>query len=114
MKFAEEYLKDNDAVQAAIRAGYSESTAKRYAIKMLGLDGIREYMKRRVSMNTEEEILRYLTSVMRGESDGGQPNVRERMRAAELLGKRYGLFDGKGQDGESVARVVFAGEDEIE
>ena len=59
----------------------------------------------------QDEVLRYLTSVMRGEStsevvvvvgegDGyssakrvsKNPDEKERTRAAELLGKRYGSF----------------------
>ncbi|MCD8127502.1 MAG: terminase small subunit, partial [Clostridiales bacterium] len=54
-----------------------------------------------------QEVLEYLTSVMRGESaahvlsmcgDGCQeviakpPDEKERLKAAELLGKRFGLF----------------------
>lgn len=37
---------------------------------------------------TADEILQYLTGVMRGEDSGGQAA----MKAAELLGKRLGLF----------------------
>lgn len=54
----------------------------------------------------QNEILEYLTSVLRGESEAGMivdkngdkaatpdlPCVKDRLRAAELLGKRYGLF----------------------
>ena len=58
----------------------------------------------------QDEVLKYLTSVMRGESsssvlalcgEGMQevidkpPDEKERMKAAELLGKRYGLFTDK-------------------
>lgn len=58
----------------------------------------------------QDEVLKYLTSVMRGESkssvlamagDGVQeviqkpPDERERTKAAELLGKRYRLFTDK-------------------
>lgn len=49
-----------------------------------------------------QEVLEYLTSVLRGESeaevivDGApakkHPDEKERLRAAELLGKRYSLF----------------------
>lgn len=39
-------------------------------------------------MATADEILQYLTGVMRGEDSGGQAA----MKAAEMLGKRMGLF----------------------
>ena len=57
-----------------------------------------------------QEVMEYLTSVMRGESqssvlcligDGMQetiekrPDEKERLKAAELLGKRYGLYTDK-------------------
>lgn len=45
-----------------------------------------------------EEVLRVMTQIMRGDmgEDGtGPPKVAERSKAAEMLGKRYGLFGDK-------------------
>ena len=72
--------------------------------------------------------MRYLTAVMRGEQteeipllqgDGMQALVakdvsaKDRLKAAELIGKRYGLFTEKlGLDG--VVPVILAGDDEVE
>ena len=39
------------------------------------------------------EVLEYLTCVLRGEEDGELKNATARMKAAELLGKRMGLFE---------------------
>jgi hypothetical protein len=39
------------------------------------------------------EVLEYLTCVLRGEADGELKNATARMKAAELLGKRMGLFE---------------------
>ena len=70
----------------------------------------------------------YLTSVMRGEQteqtlrflgEGYQEiadidiTARERLKAAELIGKRYGMFTDK-LDIESPIPVVISGEDELE
>lgn len=46
---------------------------------------------------TPDEILRTFTQIMRGEltEASGAPKVSERSKAAELLGKRYGLFSEK-------------------
>lgn len=41
---------------------------------------------------TGEEVLMFLTGVMRGEESGSTQN----MKAAELLGKRFGLFSEAG------------------
>lgn len=45
-------------------------------------------MEQDANIATAAEVLRFLTGVMRGESSGGQTA----MKAAELLGKRFGLF----------------------
>lgn len=115
-RFCDEYLIDLNATQAAIRAGYSKKTA--YAIgeqnlKKLELQNyIEERMKEKEDslIAKQDEVLKYLTSVMRGESkssvlamagDGVQeviqkpPDEKERTKAAELLGKRYRLFTDK-------------------
>lgn len=44
---------------------------------------------------TPEEVLRTMTQIMRGDmadDSTGPPKVAERSKAAEMLGKRYGLF----------------------
>jgi hypothetical protein len=53
------------------------------------------------------EVLGTLTAFMRGEIEGISP--RERLRAAELLGKRLGLFNG-GEDGGDGPVIIVEGE----
>lgn len=111
-RFVDEYLIDLNATQAAIRAGYSEKTAAVIAAENLIKPNIKNCINQRMQekeaslIATQDEILKYLTSVMRGESkavvivteDGipremdKHPNEKERLQAAELLGKRYGLY----------------------
>ena len=111
--FVQEYLIDLNATQAAIRAGYSPRTANRTASENLSKPDIKAYiaeqMERIRTQRTADaqEVLEYLTAVLRGESrahvlalcgDGCQevvakpPDERERLKAAELLGRRWGLF----------------------
>ena len=115
-RFCDEYLIDCNATQAAIRAGYSKRTA--YAIgeqnlKKLELKNyIDEKLEEISSQKTADakEVVEYLTSVMRGEQkeetlklcgDGCQTivnigtSVKERLKAAELIGKKYGIFINK-------------------
>ena len=131
--FADEYIKLGNAYQAALNAGYAKSTAKD-ASKWLNPEEnlkkphekskykaeVREYINQRMAEKESEliadqdEVLKYLTSVMRGESqseivvvegtgDGCSearamekaPDEKERLKAAELLGKRYGLYTEK-------------------
>ena len=112
-RFCEEYIIDCNGIQAAIRAGYSKKAARQIADKLMSKADIRGYIDERLEQLRSEktaearEVLEYLTSVMRGEhteqvlklsEEGGQVitdiNVSEkdRLKAAELIGKRHGLF----------------------
>ena len=119
-KFADEYLIDCNATQAAIRAGYSEKTAKSIGQRMLTYVDIKNYIDEQLSLIHNEriadttEVMMYLTSVLRGESEAAvvvvegtgegcseartmtkTPDEKERLKAAELIGKRYGIFTDK-------------------
>ena len=54
----------------------------------------------------ENEVLECLTSVLRGdESEDERITPRDRLRAAELLAKRYGALDGSGTRTE-IPRII--------
>lgn len=113
-RFADNYIIDPNAFKAAVDAGYSVKYAKAQSHRLLENVGIRQYMDERLEeINSEkvanqEEVLEYLTKVLRGEetdqavvfqgADYGssiediQVANKDRIRAAELLGKRYGLW----------------------
>ena len=135
--FCDEYLVDLNATQAAIRAGYSENTARQQGAENLAKPYIKSYIAERMAEKEDEliakqdEVLKYLTAVLRGESqsevvvveglgDGMSeakllqkaPDEKERLKAAELLGKRYGLYTDKVQ--ADIVVPVFGGEDELE
>lgn len=132
-RFCDEYLIDLNATQAAIRAGYSPKTARNIANENLTKPNIKAYIEKRMKekednlIASQDEVLRYLTSVMRGESkssvlamagDGVQkviqkpPDERERTKAAELLGKRYRLFTDKVEVEGAVPIVIVDDIDE--
>ena len=138
MRFCDEYLIDLNATQAAIRAGYSEKYANTNASKLLQITTIKDFIAKRMEekestlIASQDEVLRYLTSVMRGETqseivvvegtgDGCSeartmqkaPDEKERLKAAELLGKRYGLYKDK-VDVEGAIPVVISGADDLE
>ena len=117
-RFCDEYLVDLNATQAAIRAGYSEKTARVIGQENLLKPAIKEYIAKRMAekeatlIADQDEILKYLTAVLRGESQSSvlarsmfgadeviakPPDEKERLKAAELLGKRYSLFTDKVQ-----------------
>lgn len=126
-RFCDEYLIDCNATQAAIRAGYSPKTAKVTGAKMLTNANLKAYIDEQLERIHNEkiadaqEVLEYLTAVMRGQhteqtlqlvGDGVQKiadidvSAKERLKAAELIGKRFGMFkDNVGIDLEPVVIV---------
>lgn len=132
-RFCDEYLIDLNATQAAIRAGYSKKTAYSIGDENLKKPEIKKYIDDRMAekedalIADQNEVLKYLTKVLRGEStssvlarneEGGEdvivkpPDEKERLKAAELLGKRYGIYTDKYQ--AEVILPVFGGEEEFE
>ena len=122
-RFCDEYLIDLNgtrAYKAAYPSVKSDKTAGANAARLLGNASIRAYIDERLEQLRSErtadaaEVMEYLTAVMRGESkasvvvvegigDGCStartvdkpPDEKERLKAAELLGKRFGLFTEK-------------------
>ncbi len=121
--FADEYLIDLNATRA-YRAAYpnckKNSSADAAARKLLGNTRIQQYINERLEelqskrVANVQEVMEHLTAVLRGEiseetvvvegiGDGcseariveKQVGARDRLKAAELLGKRYSLFTEK-------------------
>jgi hypothetical protein len=69
-------------------AGTGEERAPREVVAGMG-----EERPSREIVAGAGEVLEYLTCVLRGEEDGESKNTSARMKAAELLGKRMGLFE---------------------
>ena len=113
--FADEYIISLNATQSYLKA-YPEATyntARTEGCKLLAEPNIRKYIDKRLASKEDErimkqdEILMLLTSIARGEQteqtlqlcgDGCQELVnkdisaKDRIKALELLGKRYGTF----------------------
>lgn len=129
-RFADEYLVDLNgtrAYKAAYQSVKSDKTAGVNAARLLGNASVRAYLDERLEQLHSEhtadvkEILEYLTAVMRGEEKEEKMaanalgemeayNVRNQanqLKAAELLGKRYGLFTDKvAVSGSGVVQIV--------
>ena len=135
--FYKEYLIDTNATQAAIRAGYSKKTAYSQGQRLLkhveGQAFMRELMEEKEEklVADQNEVLKYLTSVLRGNGyeevvvveghgDGRSSattiareiSPKDRLKAAELLGKRYSLFNESVK--LDVTPVVIGGDDGLE
>ena len=122
-RFCDEYLIDCNATRAyktVYKNVKSDETAKSAASRLLTNVNVKKYIDDRMEeLHNEktadaQEVIEYLTSVLRGESTAQEivvegigdgcseartmeksPSEKERLKAAELLGKRYSLFTDK-------------------
>lgn len=118
-KFIDYYIELGNATEAAIKAGYNKNTAK--VIGCQNLTKLNSEISKKIQAKdneriaSQDEVLRFFTSILRNEEkeeipilcgDGCQELVqksisaKDRLRAAELLSKRYGL-DRPEQDSEN-------------
>ena len=137
-RFADYYIETGNMTEAAIKAGYSKKTARvigqenllKPAIKNYVDERLKELEEKRVASATE--VMQLLTSAMRGELDEEvvvvesigdycsearlvkkKIGLKDRIKAAELIGKRHRLFTDKIQV-DGLVPVMITGEDEIE
>ena len=95
--FVQEYMKTNNVRQSAIKAGYSPRTASVQGSRLLTNVKVSAYINA-INERLEsdkiadiEEVMQYLTSVMRGEKKDQfdlDPSLSERTKAAGELAKR--------------------------
>ncbi|WZY01606.1 terminase small subunit [Bacillus sp. FSL W7-1360] len=115
-RFADEYIRLGEVTKAAVNAGYSAKTAYAAGSSTLKKPAVKAYLDKRFGelkkkeIAEQDEILQFLTAVMRGEASGtalvgkgmGEqevkqvpPALNEKVKAAEQLGKRYGMWTDK-------------------
>ena len=133
--FCEFYVASGNATESAIKAGYKEKYAGVNADKLLKNTNISKYIRKITEEHTNnriakaEEILEFLTATLRGEVTeevvvGGfgksatekiskNVDLKDRLKAAELLGKRYRLFTDK-VEVDGIVPVMIVGEDNLE
>lgn len=101
-RFIDYYVETANATESAKRAGYSSKTAKNIGAE--NLTKLNFFIQERLQqlennrIASQEEVLQYLTKVMRGEEKdqfGLDASLQDRTKCAELLGKRYGTFKEK-------------------
>jgi phage terminase small subunit len=139
-QFCDEYLTDCNAARSykAVYKTTNDETARVNGSKLLTKTNIKKYIDEQLQKIHSEktasaqEIMEYLTAVMRGESqsevvvvegtgDGCSsarlvrkaPDEKERLKSAELLGKRFGLFKETVELGGN-AVIIVEGEDKLE
>lgn len=129
-RFCDEYLIDCNgtrAYKAAYPSVKKDNTAAASAAALLRNPNVQKYIAAAAEKLHNEktadarEVLEYLTSVLRGGKeqvlrgvgqgeqviDTMQVGAKDRLKAAELLAKRYGLFtDNVNVSGEGVVQIV--------
>ena len=108
-RFIDEYIISGNATQSAIKAGYSKKYANTNANKLLQNTTIKSAIdKRNAEIQSEKtmdmkEVMERLTAIGRGETSEQQlsnkgevveveTKTSDRIRAMELIGKRYGAW----------------------
>ncbi|HHV03038.1 MAG TPA: terminase small subunit [Bacteroidales bacterium] len=141
--FCDYYIETLNATESYKKAGYkvkNDNTAAVNANRLLRNAKIKSYIDKRLKeiendrIADAKEVMEYLTAVMRGEveeevvvveSTGDytsearkikkQVSVKERNKAAELLGKRYALFTDKVNiDGNVGVQIIDDIEDDTD
>lgn len=126
-RFADYYIETGNATEAAIKAGYSQKTAKEMGYENLTKPHIKAYIDERIREMDEkrimkaEEVMQLLTAIARNEvkeevvvfGDGMSVieekgiSAKDRLKALELIGKRYGLWTDKQQiEGEVQVNII--------
>ncbi|WP_432721544.1 terminase small subunit [Staphylococcus shinii] len=143
-KFADEYIKTGNAKQSALTAGYAKQSAEKYSSGLLKNPDVQAYIQERMAeiktnaIADQQEILEGLTRIARREepdytvvtvehSENGTTEktpqtvetptqVKDSVRAYELLGKRHAMWTDKVQSDErrTIELTIGSWEDEEE
>jgi len=132
-RFADEYIISGNAMQSAVKAGYSKKYAKSDSHKLLENTGIKSYIDERLKEIESEktasikEVMEYLSSVMRGEhkeqtligrGQGFQEitnisvSAKDRLKAADILNKIHMAREEKSATATENIVIVDRWEDE--
>ena len=138
-KFADEYIIDCNATRA-YKAAYpnvkKDNVAAANGARLLRNAKVAAYIEEKLAeissqkTASAQEVMEYLTSVMRGESTASvvvvegygegcseakiiekPPDEKERLKAAELLGRHYAIFTDKVKTEGAIPVVISGGED---
>lgn len=115
--FADYYIELGNATQAAIKAGYSERSARQIGEQNLSKLDVKNYIDERLEqlaserVASQQEVMETLTAILRGEATAATlkgvgmgeqeieenmpPTMAERIKAAELIGKRHRMWTDK-------------------
>lgn len=121
-KFVDAYIKTRNGTSAAILAGYSSKTARVQASQLLQRKDIQEALAehtksiRDADIASEKEVMQYYSRVMNNQeydevaTAGGtyltMATLKDRNKAAEMLGKFHGSFTDRQEINASISQGV--------
>lgn len=133
--FADYYIESLNATESYVKAyECSYNTARTNGARLLANANIKKYIDEVMSAKDEsriasqDEILQILTDIARGITEEEvvqfsqlgeelrttrKPTIKDRMKASELLGKRYRMWTDK-IEADVSQQVIFEGEDMLE
>lgn len=118
IRFAEAWLRCENETQAAIEAGYTERSAHNQGSRLMKNEEVKEYIRARLraqharEVAKTDEVLRFLTSVMRGEQKdqfGLDAQLADRIKAGTELLKRYAAVEESEAESGSDITISFGG-----
>ena len=137
-RFADYFVETGNGTEAAKKAGYKGKNLNRIAAENLSKLDIKNYIDEKLEemsskrIASANEVMELLTSAARGELEEEvvvvenigdycseakvikkQIGAKDRIKAAELLGKRYRLWTDK-VEVKGMVPVMIVGEDELE
>ena len=101
-RFCQEYVVDLNAAQAAIRAGYSQKTARSIGQRLLTNVDIASRISelqsglQETTKITAERVIKELAKGAFAELDVSEMKFSDKLKCLELLSKHLGILDGSG------------------
>ena len=105
-RFCEEYIIDFNAAQSAIRAGYSEPTARQKGYELLSNEEIKEYIEE-LKDDKSEELNITFEQLAKIELEIAMNGKREadRLKAVDQLSKKLGYYEQHNSQKKNITNI---------
>ena len=108
-QFIEEYRKDFNGAAAARRMGYTPGSAKTMAYRFLHDPQVRQELTQVVCLEKGDRVIQELQQLAfceGSDESGAKVKLASKLKALELLGKHFGLFDPNAQKPQPTVTIV--------
>lgn len=110
-KFCRVYLTSLNVAEAAKQAGYNPTTG----YKLMKQPEIKAYITRQLEELKNDQIaeVKELMEMLTAATRDVHAELKDRLKAAELLGRTYGIFKPKEEKQQQNQVIIITGENEI-